>query len=56
MLVDWKSEVVSGTDDVARLLQSVLDLARCKQGGSSCILVQSQSEEQQLALRDRLTT
>jgi hypothetical protein len=64
MLVDWKSEVVGGTDNVARLLQRVLDLARCKKSGSSCILANSQSEEQQqqqqqqqqLALGNRLTT
>jgi hypothetical protein len=61
MLVDWKSEVVGGTNNVARLLQRVLDLARCKKSGSSCILANSQSEEQQqqqqqLALGNRLTT
>jgi hypothetical protein len=56
MLIDRKSEVVSGTDDVPRLLQRVLNLARCEKGGSSCILAKGQSEEQQLTLRDRLTT
>ncbi len=49
MLIDWKSQVVSGTDDVPGLLESVLDLARCEKCGGSSILVEGQPHEQQHA-------
>ena len=49
VLIDWKSEIVSSTDDIARLLQRVLDLARCEKCGCSGVLAQGQSDEQQHA-------